>query len=257
MPAIEWLEEVDSSNAELLRRAPNLGERHALVARRQTGGRGRQGRRWLSPTGNLYLSLFARLPRPLVGLGGFSLALGIALCRMLRQQGLPTVELKWPNDLQVDGRKLGGLLVEIAEHGAGRCALVVGLGLNLAMPGDLASDNAPDQPWIDLQQCGLDPTVEPWAERCVVTLNDAIDAFMRDGFGAWLADWAEFDALHGRPVMVERGSVERGAVGRGLWKADSALLGIADGIDADGALRVLTDGQTMLVHSGDVRVRAA
>lgn len=236
-PAIEWLEEVDSSNAELLRRAPQLGARHALVARRQSGGRGRQGRSWLSPTGGLYLSLFARLPRPLQALDGFSLALGIALCRMLRAHGLDRVALKWPNDLQVDGRKLGGLLVEIAEHGDAHCALVIGLGLNLAMP----DQHAPDQPWTDLNHHGLDTDIEIWAQRCVVTLNAAIDDFAGAGFAPWLADWAEFDALHGRAVTVE------GA---------TAVHGMADGIEADGALRVQRDGQTVRIRTGDVRVRA-
>lgn len=238
LPAIEWLEEVDSSNAELLRRAPRLGTRHALVARRQSGGRGRQGRGWLSPAGGLYLSLFARLPKPLTGLDGFSLALGLALCRMLRAQGLDGAALKWPNDLQVDGRKLGGLLIEIAEHGDAHCALVIGLGLNLAMP----DEHAPDQPWTDLRQYGMATEVESWAQRCVVTLNDAIDAFNRTGFAPWLADWAEFDALRGRQVTVE------GA---------TPVQGLADGVEVDGALRVRQDGQTVRIRSGDVRVRAA
>src|SRR3990167_256707 len=84
-----------------------------LVAEEQTAGRGRRGRRWHStPGAGLTFSLALRVKRPARELAGLSLAAGVALCKALRALGVARAALKWPNDLVVDGAKLGGLLVE-------------------------------------------------------------------------------------------------------------------------------------------------
>lgn len=237
-PSIEWMEETDSTNAELLRRHRSLPARHALAARRQVAGRGQQGRGWLSPEGNLYLSVFARLNMPVDRLEGLSLAIGMAACRALHRHGAQRAAVKWPNDLQVDGAKLGGVLIEIAGHGPGSCTVVIGLGLNVRMP----PSHVPDQSWTDLARLGVDGDLETWARVMTEAICTAVARFEAEGFDAFRSDWDALDALRGRRVEVH------GAQG---------IAGVARGIDAHGALRVEHPEGVLLCRSGDVRVRAA
>jgi BirA family transcriptional regulator, biotin operon repressor / biotin---[acetyl-CoA-carboxylase] ligase len=232
---------VDSTNSALLRDASTLPPLAALIAGQQTAGRGRRGRRWESPPGaNLYLSLFARLRRPLRGMGGLSIAVGIACVTALRERGVATAALKWPNDLLADGAKLGGLLVELAGERDGEAAAVIGLGLNLAMPTDAAADI--DQPWTDLSRLGQSADRALWAAAMLDALLAAVDRFERDGLGGFLAEWPAVDALAGREVEVQAGV--RRHIGR--------VLGLAD----DGALRLSNADGEQRFHSAEVSLRA-
>jgi BirA family transcriptional regulator, biotin operon repressor / biotin---[acetyl-CoA-carboxylase] ligase len=232
--------DVDSTNSMLLREAATLPARVALLADRQTAGRGRRGRRWQSPPGaNLYLSLFARLRRPLRDMGGLSIAAGIACATALRRHGVDAAALKWPNDLLADGAKLGGLLVEIAGERNGEAAAVIGLGLNLAMPADAAADI--EQPWTDLTRLGHSGDRAFWAAAMLDALLAAVGRFERDGLGGFLAQWAEVDAMAGREVEVHAG--EQRHVG--------TVLGLAD----DGALRLAAADGERRFHSAEVSLR--
>ncbi|RZA20703.1 MAG: biotin--[acetyl-CoA-carboxylase] ligase, partial [Lysobacteraceae bacterium] len=130
LASLEVAWSLDSTNSELLRRqAPSAGC-DVLLAERQTGGRGRRGRAWVSPlAAHIYLSLARRFEGGLARLGGLSLVAGIAACEALRELGHADVGLKWPNDLVVaDGsglRKLGGLLVEGGGEAAGAVRAVI------------------------------------------------------------------------------------------------------------------------------------
>ncbi len=123
---VEILPEIDSTNSELMRRArAGQHEPTLLVAERQTAGRGRMGRVWQSQPGDS-LTFSLSLPFAPKDWSGLSLAVGLSLAESLH----PQVGLKWPNDLWVQERKLGGILVEAASMG-GRSQVVVGVGLNI------------------------------------------------------------------------------------------------------------------------------
>jgi BirA family biotin operon repressor/biotin-[acetyl-CoA-carboxylase] ligase len=234
LASLDCVAEIDSTNAELLRRGGGQAVPAVLIADAQHAGRGRFGRRWHSPRGaNLYLSMACVLPR---ACAGFSLAMGIAGAEALHALGHAEVRLKWPNDLQARGAKLGGVLVELAGERA-----VVGLGLNLRMP---AADAAPiDQPWIDLARLGDEAPRESIAARVISHWLDAIDAFDAHGLAPFLARWDALDALAGREVRVIAGAEE--------------FTGRAGGIAPDGGLRVrLADGERVF-HSAEVSLRAA
>ncbi|MFA5683260.1 MAG: biotin--[acetyl-CoA-carboxylase] ligase [Lysobacteraceae bacterium] len=234
---VEAVERIDSTNSELLRRATELPDRLALVARIQDAGRGRRGRAWAQGEDNLALSLFARLPLPPSALGGLSLTLGVACAQALRAQGAGEVGVKWPNDLLARDRKLGGLLVELARPTPHGCEAVIGLGLNLRLPADADAD------WIALADLAVPGDRLFWAARMIEALCRAVDRFVADGFAAFVASWRALDALDGRSVRV----IEAG----GEW------IGTACGVDADGALRVrAADGERRL-HSADVSLRPA
>lgn len=255
---LECVADIDSTNAELLRRpAPERGVA-VLLADRQSAGRGRAGRVWASPPGaNLYLSLSRRFDCPLAALAPLTLATGVCVAEALHALGAHVVRLKWPNDLVVTGtggglRKLGGILVEAgrdeavhAEAGRGGAGsrAVIGLGLNLRMPAEAAAGI--DQPWCDLSELLGErlPPREAVAAAVIAALLPALDAWERDGLQAHAAGFAALDALAGREVQA--------MLGTGM------LVGIAAGIDPNGALRLQLDsGEVRTVHAGEVRVRA-
>jgi BirA family biotin operon repressor/biotin-[acetyl-CoA-carboxylase] ligase len=241
---VEAVASVDSTNTRLLERLrTDPATPVLLVAEAQSAGRGRGGRRWQSaPGASLTFSL--GLPFAPSEWSGLSLAIGVALADAIDPLGAgaaPRLQLKWPNDLWLaDGggrwRKLGGILVETAGTGAAR-ACVAGIGLNVQpLPDvqDLASGYACVQeiaPALDAP--GL-------LQRVVLPLVVALRRFEREGFGAFATAFVQRDLLRGRAVTTTLQGLPQG---------------LADGVDAQGQLRVRHAGGVALVHSGEVSVR--
>jgi BirA family transcriptional regulator, biotin operon repressor / biotin---[acetyl-CoA-carboxylase] ligase len=237
---IAWT--VGSTNTELLRcSAPGRGSR-VLLAERQTGGRGRRGRDWASPlAAHIYLSVLRGFAGGLSRLGGLSLVAGVAVAEALREAGVVEVGLKWPNDIVVNGHKLGGLLVEGGGEFAGPARAVIGLGINVRMPPAFAAQIT--QPWTDLGQL-LGATVSRNAvvAQVLAHLLPVLETFEQEGLAPFLERYAALDALAGRTVRVEDG---------GTWFEGDAL-----GLAEDGALRVRIEGVERRFHAGEVSVRA-
>lgn len=231
-----------STNSELLRRSAPLRGTDVLLAERQTGGRGRRGRAWASPlAANIYLSLSRTFAGGLSRMGGLSLAAGVAVGEALRELGVAGVGLKWPNDVLVDGRKLGGLLVEGGGEFAGPARAVIGLGLNVRMPTTAAADIT--QPWTDLDTLAGEPVSRNSVVAALLShLLPALEQFEQQGLAPFLPRYAALDVLHGRAVRVE----EAGVLHEGM----------ACGLAEDGALRVEIDGVARHFHAGEVSVRA-
>ncbi len=224
-PAIEVqvLGRCGSTNAELA--GDGFGHRRAVLAEWQGAGRGRRGRSWTAPPGSsIALSFAYRFDVGLPRLGALSLVSGVAATRGLAALGVPGIGLKWPNDLVTDGRKLGGLLVELNGVVDGPCDVVIGLGVNVWLPPSAA--RAIDQPWIDLVALGLGPDRR---NRIASALIESLDAgcarLQRDGFAAMSAEWADLDVLAGKAVRVERGD-------------GTSIDGVAEGISERGGLWV-------------------
>lgn len=237
------LEEVDSTNRFLLQRE-GAGEAgvQACVAEMQTAGRGRRGRAWYSPFGaNLYLSVLRSFPAPPESLQGLSLAVGVAAARAMQFFDVPDIALKWPNDIQLGGKKLGGILLEMSTASAGSCRVVAGIGINIDMPRE--ADASIDQPWTDLAAHGARPGRNRLASRVLAEVIMAEEEFSRGGFGAFHRDWALLDALRDREVVLQDDSSKRS--------------GTARGVDASGALLLEVDGRCERIVSGDVSLRVA
>lgn len=239
--AVHW--RIDSTNTDLLRAAatgaPDLS---VCVAETQSAGRGRRGRAWISPLGaNVYLSLLKRFDGGMGTLSGLSLAVGVALAQALEDCGAAGIGLKWPNDVVVEDRKLAGILVEAGGEFLGPCFAVIGIGINLRLPDDADTG----QPATDLARIcgGAMPSRNRVVARLLARLVDALDRFVGDGFAAFAKAYAARDALAGRRVRVQA--------------ADGVRDGIADGVDARGALRVRHDATLATYDSADVSVRAA
>jgi BirA family biotin operon repressor/biotin-[acetyl-CoA-carboxylase] ligase len=246
---LEMFTELDSTNRRLLESAPPpQGELAVCVAEFQTAGRGRRGRRWLAPLGSgLCLSAgwqFAGSPRDLSAL---TLAVGVVARRALADAARLDVALKWPNDLVHDERKLGGILLELAAEAQGRCYVVAGIGINVALP-PKSLGVLSDWPRgaIDLATAlhGAPPPRLAVAARLLDGLADLFASFAETGFAPYRSEWRDADYLLGRRVKLDDPAAPAN--------------GTARGIDGDGALLIETaNGARRRVISGDVSVRSA
>jgi BirA family biotin operon repressor/biotin-[acetyl-CoA-carboxylase] ligase len=240
---------VGSTNTELLSRPnPPNGSSEVMLAEYQTAGRGRRGRAWLAPPGGaICVSLswtFRDVPADLSALG---LVVGVCELRALRALGVTGAKLKWPNDVLVGERKLGGILIELRAESGGPACVVIGIGLNVALGAPLlakiaeAGNAATDLVTAGLAEPSRNAVAGALVDSCIRGLLD----FERDGSRPFIEDWRDADALRGRMVDV------RGAVGE-------VTRGLARGVDLHGALLVETadEGLKKFV-SGDVSVRVS
>ncbi|OYU43773.1 MAG: biotin--[acetyl-CoA-carboxylase] ligase [Burkholderiales bacterium PBB4] len=234
---VEVLPEIDSTNTELMRRA-RAGQMDPvlLVAERQTAGRGRLGRSWVSesaadggeaPLGALTFSLGLVLqPQDWSGL---SLAVGLSLVQSLH----PALQLKWPNDIWWNDRKLGGILIETASVGAQRFA-VIGVGINVHPPVGEAWRTPP----AALTEILPGVQVPDVLQQVVLPLLKCVQRFETEGFAASRAGFEARDLLRDREVECSDG-----------------VCGTAGGVDASGALLVHTAGGLKKISSAEVSVR--
>ena len=232
----------DSTNLRLLERARGEDiDGCALAAEHQSAGRGRRGRHWLSPVAcNLYLSIGARLAVP-EQMQALSLIVGVAVADALLHLGYAGIGLKWPNDLQAQGRKLAGILIESSGVTAQGITAVIGIGVNVRVPAYVGAQI--DQPWIDLHE--IAPRRHGRNTLCAAVLGAVTDALaaVRSGVGGrYLARFGDHDVLRDRPVTVR--------------SVDREEHGIARGIDARGELLVEQTAGTRPVSAGEVSVRA-
>jgi BirA family biotin operon repressor/biotin-[acetyl-CoA-carboxylase] ligase len=234
-------ERIDSTNSEALRGiAAGLGAPFVVLAELQTNGRGRRGRDWLSPYGqNVYCSLAWRIEGGLRHLDGLSLVVGLAVLRALRNVGLVGGGLKWPNDILVDGRKIGGVLLELVGDPADVCHVVIGIGINANMQMDGGKIN---QPWTSLR-AELGVTVDRCAlvAALALQLEDVLGRHRRNGFAELRSEW---EAAHlWRGCMVTLSTAQRDVVG------------LVMGVDHSGALRLSVDGEERVFSGGEISLR--
>lgn len=233
-------ESVDSTNEEACRLARG-GAAHGTVvwARRQMAGRGRRGRSWESPEGNLYCSLLLRPPCPAAQAAQLTFVAALALGAALDDMLPDSVEMryKWPNDVLLDGRKVAGILLESAGAGGGAVDwLVVGIGVNVAHHPEVTDG----YPATSLHAAGA-PREEPEAllRRLVAQFAPWYERWQRDGIGPVRAAWLARAARIGETVEVRL--------------PDRSLTGRFVGLDEGGALLLgLPDGTRTAVPAGDV-----
>jgi BirA family biotin operon repressor/biotin-[acetyl-CoA-carboxylase] ligase len=236
---------IGSTNTELVGRPnPAQGRSEVLLAEFQTAGRGRRGRAWLAPPGGaVCLSLswtFADMPRDAGALG---LAVGVCVLRTLESLGVQGAGLKWPNDVLVQDKKLGGVLIELRAESDGPACVVIGIGLNVALGAELLAQIASTGlPAIDITSVAKRAVSR---NELATTLIDCcirgIIEFEQEGLRPFIEEWRHADALRGRPVSVQVGA--------------ETVRGLARSIDLSGALIVETPDGLRKFYSGEVTVR--
>lgn len=237
---VECIPVIGSTNQYWLESIERLDKGDVCLAECQTAGRGRRGRQWVSPFGGqLIMSMYWRMDQGMAAAMGLSLVVGIAMVEALEAEGFAGVQLKWPNDFYLNGRKLAGILVEMSGTAGGPCHLVIGMGLNLVLPRE--QEQTIDQPWAELTE--LAPVTD--RNRLVATLvqylRRYLTRFEAEGIAAFREQWNRLDYFNGKPVRVLMGEQE--------------IHGIARGIDEQGGLRLETAAGMKSFLGGEISLR--
>jgi BirA family transcriptional regulator, biotin operon repressor / biotin---[acetyl-CoA-carboxylase] ligase len=232
---------IDSTNRYLVEQTRlQASTGRVCFAELQTAGKGRRGREWVSPFGcNLYLSIAWQFPQGgYAAIAGLSLAVGVAVIRALREQNLHDVGLKWPNDIYSQGKKLGGILIEVSGEVDGGCSAVIGVGLNLFLPETKAASIT--QAWTDMTQITEQPPLRnELAGGLLNQLLPMLSGFEEQGLSAYLDEWRRYDCLHGLPAT--------------LFVGQHSIHGTVEGVNDDGLLLLKrTDGTVQAFASGEV-----
>lgn len=232
---------LDSTNAEVMRLiAAGATPPFSVIAERQTEGRGRRGRRWVSPYGqNLYYSLALRIDGGARQLEGLSLVVGLAVLKTLQSFGLAEAGLKWPNDLLISNRKVAGILLELVGDPADICHVIVGIGVNVNM--QLTAEEI-DQPWTSmLRERGELVDRNLLVSRLSQCLDEYLGRHQRQGFAALREEWEAAHLWQGKMVNLIAG----------VQKIQGRVIGI----DATGALRLSIDGEERAYSGGELSLR--
>lgn len=240
---LEICDSVDSTNRQLAQRNIAEGAKGTvLAAELQTQGRGRRGRAWHTGLGGgLAFSLLWRFDQGAGALSGLSLAVGVAMIRALRAAGVDGTELKWPNDVLHNYRKLAGILIEVQGDMLGPSTAVIGIGLNLHLTD--ATKNLIDQAVVDVRTLtGNAPQRNRLFAQLLGEVAGVLQIFETQGFAALRDEWMAYHAYQGKPVQLLMPD------GR---KREGEVLGVAE----DGSLLVYGDGATQRFASGEISLR--
>ncbi|MDR1424761.1 MAG: biotin--[acetyl-CoA-carboxylase] ligase [Azoarcus sp.] len=274
---IRWVEACESTNSALLAAPPDDdGRTHVLVATRQSAGRGRRGRQWLAwPGASLTFSVLWRFVAGGRASAGLSLVVGLALARTLEELGVAGVALKWPNDVLVHGAKIAGILVELLPERGGVQAVVIGIGLNVCLPGGV---DIPGQKGgitdlaLEMQN---PPSREMLLAAILAALQPMLTTYARAGFAPLRSAWQQRNAFANLPVCIGGEGGERNGGGErderderdkrdkrdkrgeGSKESQSRIAGVCLGVAEDGALLVRTDAGLCRILAGEVSLRPA
>lgn len=233
-------ESLDSTNAEALREISGGAQApFVILAEQQSAGRGRRGRKWISPFAeNIYYSLVLRIDGGMRQLEGLSLIVGLAVLSSLREFGSCDAGLKWPNDVLVGNKKIAGILLELVGDPADVCHVVIGIGINVNMM--VASDV--DQSWTSVR---LEAGQAINRNELIVALGRNLQGYLirheAEGFAAIQAEWESNHLWQGREVTLIAGT--------------HTVDGVVAGVDQQGALRLNVAGQEKVFSGGELSLR--
>lgn len=243
----EWfnlivLDEVNSTNTYLMQQK-NMPHATCVAAHIQSKGKGRRGRTWVSQLGaSLTFSLLWRFQCGAAALSGLSLAVGVALIRALASFGLNDAQLKWPNDVLVNSKKLAGILIELQGDLEGPSAAVIGVGINLNLPKNVL--DSIDQPAVDLFNASHQSINQNALLGVLLKhLADVLSRFEQHGFIGLRDEWLTYHAYQNKPVRM-------------LLPNGTDVKGHVQGVAEDGILLVETALGLQRFSAGEISLRA-
>lgn len=237
----EYKQETASTNADVLASHAEQGRELVVVSEGQSAGRGRRGRTWVSPFArNIYCSIGLVRTLPASCLGLVPILTGVALCHALRDQGFAGVQLKWPNDLLCDGRKLGGILIESRSLQHGDYLFAIGFGINVEMDAEeLAAIERPATSLVQLAGKSVERT--PVLIAALQSVIAAVRGFEASASDALIETFSSLDAYHDREIEVVA--------------AGASIRGINRGLTAEGQLRLDTGAGIALYSAAEISLR--
>lgn len=232
-------DEIDSTNEYLLKNHQELEIGSVCLAEMQTAGRGRRGRTWYSPESeNLYFSILWHYPiEEATNLPPLSLVVSLIIAESLLAENVSDIQIKWPNDIYYQGKKMGGILIETQTHHS-QLNLVIGIGLNLGMT--KVDESLVTQAWADLSKYHLDRN--KLICRLVHELQKNLKIYPLVGFSHYVERWQAFDIFRNKPVK--------------LMTESNEIYGVSQGINEQGQL-ILKQGETLQYFGiGEMSLRA-
>ena len=230
--SVHYHRTISSTNEFITNQINQLKKGDLCLAEYQTAGRGRRGRQWLSPfAGQLIFSFYWTID-PKKALDGLSLVIGLAIAEALN------VNVKWPNDILLSGRKLGGILVEIINNKNGLLNLVVGIGINVKLP----QSTEISQPYAQLTEQDPDIDREKILIKVIQRIYSRLAQFEEKGIDEeFMQQWINYNEFFGDEVNV--------------FTEQGAISGIEQGIDKRGYLKVIIDEGERYFNAGEVSLR--
>lgn len=211
------------------------------VSEQQTQGRGRMGRVWQSPFGrNVYLSVQFQFDMDVSEMGGFSLAVATTLVKAFSAIGIEGVQVKWPNDILYEGKKVAGVLIEVKAESNGVTLVNIGMGINVNTPE--LNESAINQPWTSLSEIkGQYIDRNTLVAELLNGLYQDANIFTVKGLSAFQDDWSAHDFLKDKTITVTQAGNEYTGVANGIDQAGHLLLNI------NGTLKSFSSGDTSVV----------
>lgn len=242
-PVIEVLFNIPSTNSYLLERIVNEElHAHVALAESQSDGRGRRGNSWLSPLGSgLCISLAWCFERAPDVLGLLSLYIGVAIVRALEELQINNVALKWPNDILIDNKKLGGVLIDMRGEAGGPVDVIIGVGINYNMPKTIAAEIG--QPTTDICSSSTSESLSR-NQLAASLLSHIFEILMKvntDKTEGLIEEWRQHDCFVGKPAK--------------LVSQQDVFKGIVEGVDDYGSLLFNVNGKIQRYSSGELSLR--
>jgi BirA family biotin operon repressor/biotin-[acetyl-CoA-carboxylase] ligase len=211
------------------------------LAEQQEAGKGRNGKKWISPKGkNIYLSLGWKSPLQYSELDGLSLSVGSILATVLNKKANNSIKIKWPNDLMINQKKISGILIETIEI-EGQVGIVIGIGINVHMSQEDGKDI--DQSWVALDEASRD--INDRNLLVAMLLNELfklIKIFPKEGFKAFKSEFESLDLLNGKVCKVTSDDTDKVV----------EVIGVSD----SGELLVKENSEYLTLRYGEVSIRA-
>ena len=234
--------ECSSSNDEIMalaRQSADLAHKTLCVAHFQTKGRGRQGRSWVNRQGEcLMFSLGWVFDKSQYELGSLALVVALACRRALADIGLD-VNIKWPNDLVVANDKLAGILIETARV-ENKTVAVIGIGINFVLPKEVENATSVQALFQTASKQGV--SVKTLLNAVLAQLDALLNEYAQNGFASCVGEYNAANRDTDRPVLL-------------LQEGRVVHEGVVKGVDAQGALRLLTDNGEKTIVSGEISLR--
>jgi BirA family biotin operon repressor/biotin-[acetyl-CoA-carboxylase] ligase len=234
---------LDSTNQWLIDNIAHIKSGQVCIAEYQLAGRGRRGRKWVSPfASHLYFSYYKAFNVSVEQLSGLSLLIGLACVTVLEKLSVSGLKLKWPNDIYYQNKKLAGILIETAVSSAEQTNVIIGIGINVKMPPEQAK--LIDQPWVDLNSIEVSEKIDrnQLSALLIKELDIVLPKFEKEGLAPFIKQWFKVDNFLDQPVDLLIG--------------DQIESGICKGINEQGALLLQKNGITTPFVGGEISLRA-
>jgi BirA family biotin operon repressor/biotin-[acetyl-CoA-carboxylase] ligase len=226
---LEIFESISSTN-DFLKNKPLSPHLSICLAEHQTRGRGRMGRSWTSPFGrNIHCSFSYVFNRDISEISGLSLVIGILIAKTLESfdQRLKPL-LKWPNDIYMNNKKIGGILIDLMAEANGSCRAIIGIGLNINMKDQALEDV--NKPWTSLENllnAKIDRNI--LVAQIIDSVLNGVDVFLEKGMDPFLSEWSHYDLLKGKKVSVTDTNHTTSGIARGITQQGYLLLELPSG----------------------------